>query len=98
VNVSTGFSCCTDTLLPIYWYLTYPHDTEVYVVYNGYSVHPGLQPSIDVRFDPSTGCSHLDITRVKFTDAGRYYCRESNTAHRKLYFDLIVLGQYINRI
>ena len=93
-NASVGFSCCTDTTVRIYWHFNYPHDKKVHVVYNGHSVHPDLQSFIRVRFDSSTGCSHLDITTVKVRNAGRYYCLESNTARRKLRFYLIVLGQY----
>jgi len=94
VNSSAGFSCCTNASVPILWHFNYPYDNKVHVVYNGYSVHPALAPSFDVRFDSSSGCSQLTISGVRLGDAGTYWCLESNTARRKLRFELIAFGQY----
>jgi len=96
INNSVGFSCCTDASLQIHvqWHFKYPHDGQLHVIYNGKSVHRHLRPYIDVRFNASSGCSHLTISQVTASNAGTYSCLESNTAHSKLHFQLVVLGRY----
>ena len=94
---SAGFSCCTNTTKPILWHFTRPHDNSLHVVYNGHSLHPALLSTFDVRFDSSIGCSYLRIKQARFGDAGTYCCLESNSARRKLCFELVVLGQCIQR-